>query len=515
MSSDFTAITKANDFLSSKAIAARAVLVLAVAYLLVGYLTLSPGHAWGDDWAQYVNHARNLASGRAYSDTGYIFNPEAPHVGPPSYSPGFPLLIAPIVRVFGTDVVALKSVGLVCMTAATLLTFLLFRDALGPGVAAAAAFLFGLHDFSWSLRNYIISEPSYIFWTLLCLYVASREVRGRGLVSGALCGLFAYAAFATRPIGIVLIVAVLAYETVQRRLFTGRFLCMAAIPAAGIELQRHLLSVADYSAELHVPTLADVAKNAAGYWQATADLFPLGSKLTLLSPIVVVGLALLGIGYRLRPLEAGAGRSEAPPVPARLGRPLLRRIPVDVWYLGLYCGALVLLPFETLSRYVEPILPILCAYAVYAIRSVLQGTRYARPAILALCVTGVFYYAALHWTHGARRSSGDDALCPDCRAMYTFIRATTEPGARVGFAKPRAMALLAARPSWVWAGSRERRFNWEAVRRTHIAYLVVVSPTHPLASSYPAELGWNAWRSNPNLRLMFENASFRVLRLDY
>jgi hypothetical protein len=504
-------VTKQTDFLSSEATAAGAVLLLAIGYLLVGYLTLSPGLNWGDDSAQYVNHARNLATGRAYEDTGYIFNPQAPRVGPPSYPPGFPLLLAPIVKVFGLDFIALKSVSLVCMTAAILFTFLLFREALGAAVAAGTAFLFGLHWFSWTLRNDILSEPPYILWTLLSLYVASRHVHRRGIVTGALCGLFAYAAFATRPIGIVLIVAVLAYEIAQRRLFSWRFLCIAGIPAVGIKLQRHFLTVGDYSTQLHPPVMTELAGNVLDYWRAAGELFPLGGKLSLLSPVVLATLALLGIGYRLRSADERARSAASPP-----GLPpwaLLQRIPVDLWYLGLYLGAIVVFPVYQ-ARYLFPILPILCAYIVYAISRGLEGTRYRRAAILALCAAGLCYYAALHWWAHRVTPGDDDALCDDCRAMYTFIRNNTAPGSRVAFAKPRAMALLANRPAWVWASSQDRRFDWDSLQRTHINYIVLVPPTHRLASRYPAELGWDAWRSNPNLHLMFENASFRVLRLN-
>jgi hypothetical protein len=288
---------------------------------------------------------------------------------------------------------------------------------------------------------------------------------------------------------------------------------MMGIPAVGIELQRHLLTLADYSAEMHPPVMTELAGNVLAYWRAAGALFLLGGKLTLLSTFVLAALALLGIGYRLRSTDERV-RSAASPA----GLPpwaLLQRIPVDVWYLALYLGALVVIPIY-IHRYLFPILPILCAYIVYAISRGLEGTRYVRAAILALCAAAMCYYAALYWLHRAQRvTPGDyDALCDNCRAMYTFIRNNTAPGTRIAFAKPRAMALLANRPAWVWASSQDRRFDWEALQRTHINYIVLVPPTHPLASRYPAELGWDAWRSSPKLHLMFENASFRVLRLD-
>ena len=256
-----SAIRRQTDFFVLDTFAAGAVWLLVVGYLLVGYLTLSPGHVWGDDWAQYVNHARNLATGRAYSDTGYIFNPDAPHVGPPSYSPGLPLLLAPIVRVWGLDVIPLKSVSLACMAAAILMTFVLFRNPLGAGAAAGASFLFGLHELSWSLRDYIASEPPYILCTLVSLYFASRTVHMRSITTGLLCGLFAYAAFAIRPIGVTLIIAVIVYEVAQRGFYNWRVCGMAGIPAVGIALQRYCIPLTDYSAELHVPALPELVGN--------------------------------------------------------------------------------------------------------------------------------------------------------------------------------------------------------------------------------------------------------------
>jgi hypothetical protein len=501
-------MTKPIAPLSSGVAAAPAVLFLALAYLLVGYATLSPGlHLSGDDWAQYVNHACNLAFGRPYTDTGYVFNPAQPHVGPPSYSPGLPLLLAPIVRVFGINIIALKSAGLLCMAGAICLTFLLFRDALGAWVAAAGAALFALHDGSWNLHDYIASEPSYILWSLAALYFASRPLRGRGLSSGIACGLFAYAAFSARPIGAALTIATILYEIAQRRLFSWRFVCIAGIPAAGVVLQKHFFAVADYSGELHVLTLNVLASNFIAYWKQAAGLFPVGRHWPL-SPFVVAPLTLLGIGYRL---QRDPGRAAAASITAR-ARDLLQRVPVDVWYLGVYCATLVALPFGQDARYLLPTLPIVCAYIAYALTRLLATSRYARPAAIAVCILCVCYYGGLHWLHD-RRLPGDDALCADCRAMYSFLQNNTAASTTIAFAKPRALALLTGRRGWMWAQDRDQESNWDEMMQAHIDYIVLVAPAHPLASMYPFYLSWDAWRSNPRLSLVYQNRTFKVLRL--
>jgi hypothetical protein len=59
-------------------------------------LTIRPGHVWGDDFSMYIRQAMNLADGTSYQDTGYLYNPITSGVGPRTYPPVFPLLLAPI-----------------------------------------------------------------------------------------------------------------------------------------------------------------------------------------------------------------------------------------------------------------------------------------------------------------------------------------------------------------------------------------------------------------------------------
>lgn len=483
----------------------RALLLFAAAYLIAGYATLSTGHNWGDDWAQYLAHARNLAEGLPYASTGYVFNPEAPHVGPPAYSPGFPLLLAPVVRVFGLNLIALKSVSLVCLAVAIWLTFILYRDALGVRIAAAAAVFFALHHFTWALRDSIVSEPAYIVWTLAALYCASRTVHRRGIATGLACGVFALAAFSTRAVGASLIAAIVLCEILQRRAFSLRFLAIVGVPAVGWLLQKRFLALANYSAELHVPQWHELTSNAAGYWRAVADLFPVGGKLSLISPAVVIALVALGIAQRLR-IRYHRGESGS----GLIG--WLRSVPADVWYLGISCCALMVLPFEPNGRYLLPLLPLLCAYMAFAVGCALRSARYAAPATALIVAACLGYYGALHWMND-RQPANTDALCSDCRAMYAYLRDRTPATALIAFGKPRVLAFLTERHCWTWAPARDSAYVWQEMQRAGVNYVVLVPRDHPLAAKYPPDLAWDAWRSNPHLQLVFENPTFRVLRL--
>jgi hypothetical protein len=67
----------------------RAADVILVAACVVQLLTIRDGQPWGDDFAQYITHARNLIERRPYADIGVLRAGQIP--GPLEYPPVYPL----------------------------------------------------------------------------------------------------------------------------------------------------------------------------------------------------------------------------------------------------------------------------------------------------------------------------------------------------------------------------------------------------------------------------------------
>src|SRR5262245_45027920 len=66
------------------------------------FLNIHNGHSpGGDDYAQYIKEAQNLANGLPYFRSNYVFNKYNFFYSPPQYPPGFPLLLAPVIKVWG------------------------------------------------------------------------------------------------------------------------------------------------------------------------------------------------------------------------------------------------------------------------------------------------------------------------------------------------------------------------------------------------------------------------------
>src|SRR4051812_42341810 len=136
--------------------------------------TLRPGHEWGDDFSLYVAHARNLAEGRPYADTGYLYNPNFPSLSPRTYPPVFPLLLAPVYAVFGLDLAAMKAFVVLLFTALLGLLAVILRRRLSAPYVVACLLLFGLNPYVWQHKDRLLSEVPFLLFAYLSLFLAEK-----------------------------------------------------------------------------------------------------------------------------------------------------------------------------------------------------------------------------------------------------------------------------------------------------------------------------------------------------
>ena len=149
--------------------------------LLIGmfYLaTFRNGHDWADDFSLYIRHAQNIARGEPYVQTGYIYNPQNPDIGPRVYPPGFPLLLAPVVRIFGLDLAPMKILVLAFFVGSLLVMTRLFRTVLPPAYVAVLVLVVGVNPFFWEFKDHVLSDMPFLFFVLLSLHLFTQADRG-------------------------------------------------------------------------------------------------------------------------------------------------------------------------------------------------------------------------------------------------------------------------------------------------------------------------------------------------
>lgn len=168
------------------------------------------------DFAQYLEHAEAIADGRPYTDTGYIYVPEAWALAPRAYPPGLPLLLSPLVAAFGDDLTAVKGLMLLTGVGYLLAAGAYFGREAGAWAGVGVALLAGLSPRFADFAVSPLSDVPFCALVWATLLVADHRGRwgwGRAVGVTVLAGL----AIAFRPHGLVLLPVLLAWALVNAR----------------------------------------------------------------------------------------------------------------------------------------------------------------------------------------------------------------------------------------------------------------------------------------------------------
>ncbi len=183
--------------------------------LFVVVLAVSLGfvvHPWFEpvrDASIYISTARSLLAGDGYSYLG------VPFITRP---PGFPLLIAPVIALFGTSFSALNLYVSLLGAVAAVLFFLWMRPRLGWPPALATALLLWFNPGFRRLSNEIMSDVPGLAAVLACLLVERWASRAPSWRREVVLGLAIGLAMQVRSLSVLLLPAI-----VLSRLALGRF----------------------------------------------------------------------------------------------------------------------------------------------------------------------------------------------------------------------------------------------------------------------------------------------------
>ena len=424
-------------------------------------LTLSSGHDWGDDFAQYIHHAKNIAQGVPYAHTGYIWNPRFPMLGPPTYPPVFPLMLAPVVASAGLDLVAMKGVVLLSFLGALAFVGLVFRRMLSDGYLVALLVLLGFNPYFWRLKDNILSDLPFFLFVYAALYLMQRDPdpdAGKGTIAAraVALGVVSYLAYGTRSLGVVLLpCAALAELLRRRRIGWGMGLATAVFAALAFLQARFSHKDSGYAAILSLDP-ARIARNALEYARYLSGLWDnawFGSADTLL--LILFGiLALMAFLARLR---ARAGVLEI--------------------FTVLY--GLAILPWvATQGRYLVPLMPIYVGYALWGIEVAAKRSparaRWILAGLLGLAGVG---FLSVYTTEPLRRPA-EGVGTPDAVALWAAVDRITAPNEIVLFQKPRALALFANRRSSGIHETSSDAETWDYIRQVGARYAILGPDDH-------------------------------------
>jgi hypothetical protein len=466
--------------------------------VLVGvfYLaTFREGHRWGDDFSLYILHAKNIVEGRPYAETGYVYNPGTGAIGPPTYPPLFPLLLAPVYAIYGLDLEAMKILVVFFFMASLGMIFLLFRrDLLFPHLVLLIAFL-GLNHYFWNLKDDILSDIPFLAFLYLVFFLI-RTVHGEDstragapgrLLPSVLVGLTLTLCYGTRSVGIVLLPCLLIHDLLRFKRITALTLS-AFLALLSVVLLLNLVHHSDfrYFGRFTVePAL--VLHKLRAHTYSLIVLWDNGRSSAVYTWLFVIFNVLAIVGYLSK---------------------IRRRFEAHDVFAVVYPAVLVFLPPRATLRYLIPIMPLYVFYGLLGLRWLTArrpALESASLVLLALAITGttVSKYSTAHFETLSRGVTSGES-----RALFAFIKRETEEDAVILFRKPRALALFTGRRA-AYHKALNTDWTFRFLEKIGATY-VIVSPK----DQGPRKLEGFMGRNPEHFRRVFaskEYAAYRIL----
>ncbi len=432
--------------------------------MVAGYtLTLRQGHDWGGDFAMYIHHAANIAEGKPYADTGYIYNPSYPSLGPKAYPPIYPIVLAPVYRIFGLDYSPLKIENVLFLAGAMAVLYLTFRETLPDCARLAVVVVVAANPYLWGYKENVGPEFLFLLLTLLALYSIDRAYRQRpgqppalrqALLVGALC----YLAYGTRSQGLVLVPALLIHDIALCRK-PSRFAVAAAAVFAALAGLQGLLVPGTGSYLDQFATVTDWRRVLAGSISACLRGFSfyfdgLGTNRALLLGLAVGILAIVGYVVRAR-----------------------RQLGVYEAFFALYLAGIIAWPAArssfTCHRLLSAVFPLALLYAavgVLAFRPLVRGLLIGGAS--SLLILGILLSYAKFYSRAPSGFIGG-VESGDSVALFSFIRQETPENAILVFRKPRPLSLYTGRAASAYHRPKDREELWGYLRSIDADYIIV------------------------------------------
>ena len=425
--------------------------ILIVLLLISSTLSLSlltRGHLWWDDFASYILQAQSLLNGstREFIQRNTFTIQESSYLlGPIAYPWGYPLLLAPILAVFGLKVLSLKALSTIFYLLFLIVFHQLARLRLPATWSLFLTAMLAFNPILLQAHDLILSDIPFLFFSTLALFLIDKFIRldereSTPLASAAI-GVVIFAAFAIRTNGILLLGA-LGVAQLLRYWPVG-------------EIRRNLRTIL-------LPYLFFGLLSALG-----SLLLPDGQEsyfthYALLTP----RLLLDNLSYYLR---LPAGMFEGIPLDG-----LFAALVIFSFLPGLFAGprkqaaflAYMILTFALFItwperqglRFLFPILPLILLAAAEGWHLVLGNLPAERRPIVrwtgaglagALVILSLVTSTYVSWVNLQNGRTINGPFDPVSSEMFEFVREQTSPEGVVIFFKPRVLRLLTDRDAFM------------------------------------------------------------------
>jgi 4-amino-4-deoxy-L-arabinose transferase-like glycosyltransferase len=451
---------------------------LVLVFLTLAGAALTPDLPPDGDDVSYVTLAQALASGRGYVNSVYPGDP--PEL---QYPPLFPLLLTPVISLFGQNLLLLKLIPALAGALALIAVFALLRPRLGPDRAFLIAALTGTNGYFLSISTQIMSETVYLALSASALLLVRRAAGQGGAQRAAFAGLTIAAAIYARTVGVALVLAGCAALLLSRRRRETLVLAGVVSLLTWPWVWRSIVLRNSYLSQLfHTPLAGTGGHSGPLLWSSrllynapryagkvAADLFfhpfltdvdPYHPLKIALSLLLTAGIA---IGLAVAAREAFSVQRSAFSV---------QNADATLLYLLTYAGVCLIWPYHD-ARFLLPVLPFLFEHGLRGAQAVggrIRLRRLAGEAAGLLTVVGLAGGVSIARDNRLQFYTDEMARY---REACLWVQERTPPGAVLLCRKPREAAFWSGRRAWWYTGSQPAAELLAAARRTGATHLLI------------------------------------------
>ncbi|MGD0059693.1 MAG: hypothetical protein ABSD58_09780 [Verrucomicrobiia bacterium] len=498
---------------------------------LLCYMGLTNGHDWGDDFAGYIMQAQSIVEGRPRefikANRSMIEQSSSSALWPAAYPWGFPALLAPIYAVYGNDIIAFKSVGVVCFLLFLWALWLGFRRYHSDFWRLVMVGLFALNPYMLFFMNQILSDiPFLLFSTVSLLLLGAVVVEKRRLISPLadqlLLGALIAVSFSIRTNGINLLLtlgitqlAVALPRVIAQRTTDGRGLASLTRVFSQTTVRRLCVTLVPYATFAILTLVWNTLLPSGG-----SSYFSLmsGLSLGLIKHHLVYYLDIPGMvfpptssyHYLIHGARVAYGVSILLAVAG-----IRKRYRSDFYmlvYMALTLLLYILWPFEQGIRFLFPVLPFYVSFvltglaelltSVFGPEKTLWKTISVSPVVVILLGCAVLAAKRAFDNLKRNREDRNGPYVQTSRAMFSFVAENTEPTSTIVFFKPRAMKLITGRRSLTMGRVSEL---------SHGDYVCVYLPGKDSGQVAPGDI--ERFAAEGGIEPVYENRDFALYRL--
>ena len=442
------------------------------------FLNITNVHSWGDDFAQYIKEALNIAHGKPFYQSNYIYNSYNTNYAPPQYPPGFPLLLAPVVKVWGVSFIAMCYFSSFIVTCLLFALFAYFRKYTGTVAAICLSVLICYSQVVIDLKRNVLADlPCLLFFTLYFLYRNARQYSWQRIAALVFFAAMAIqnrsqAIFLLAAEGVWLFLSVIKASvkekklTVNRQVITPALFVVPGVILLDLFIDKVLFysplpTNAFYNSFLHEAAhwdLKKIAEDYTGYLLKTISAYFYFDAHNGFRRAVVLFMTNMGLTFTITGFIIN----------------VYRRLSVEDVFFGIMCVVIIFFPGRDV-RYFLPVIPILFYYCYTTFKAILTAVTTANGRWMAVAITVLYIGTGYEYLKTAATETVPGCI-PEHKDLVAidYLKKHVSDKDIIVFTKPRMLTLFTDKRSMNVSWQLTQEMNKRVFDSLQVKYILVV-----------------------------------------